>query len=107
MAVKSNLIACKPEKFKASMGFKPMTLQVHQNTGSCFVVITWDCSNIPKGHLLFLQWLLFCFVLLFYGASLIMCTVFMKGRGSSCHALNPFQKVERITVRQNFQFLWI
>ena len=40
--------------------------------------------------------------MLFYGASLIVCTVFMKGRGSSCHAVNPFEKAERITVKQKF-----
>ena len=26
----------------------------------------------------------------------------MKGRGSSCHPVNPFQKAERITVKQKF-----
>ena len=36
MAVKSNLIACKPEKFKASMGFKPMTLQY-----LCYTLTNW------------------------------------------------------------------
>ena len=40
--------------------------------------------------------------MLFYGASLNVCSVFMKGRGLSCHAVNPFQKAERITVKQKF-----
>ena len=48
-----------------------------------------------------------CFVFLpkcysMLGLTLIVCTVFMKGRGSSCHTVNPFQKAERITVKQKF-----
>ena len=44
--------------------------------------------------------------MLFYGDSLVVCTIFMKGRGSRCRSVkycsNPFQKAERITVKQNF-----
>ena len=76
----------------------PLLLYVHQNTGSCFVVITWDCSNIPKGHLLFLQRLLFCF------ASLIICTVVMKGRGRVVMLSTPFRKLRGLLWGKVFNF---
>ena len=51
-----------------------------------------------------LIFVLFCFVfvLLSYGASLIVCTVFIEGVRWSCHPVDPFQKAEGISVKQRF-----
>ena len=51
-----------------------------------------------------LIFVLFCFVcvLVSYGASLIVCTVFIEGVRWSCHPVDPFQKAERISVKQRF-----
>lgn len=43
---------------------------------------------------------LFCFFAYCY--SMGPPWVFMKGSGLSCHPVNPFQKAERITVKQKF-----
>ena len=85
---------------------RPLLYYVHQNTGSCFVFIK---HSVPKGHPLFLQWFLFCFVVFrisFPWASLIVRTVFMGcGRGEGGDGaftlLTPVRKLRALLSNKN------